>query len=215
VQALAALLSEKGISGVPVVDAGQRVIGVVSEGDLIHRMETGTERRTARRRARWFDRSGEQELAQNYVKSHGRTVSDVMTRNVVSVADTTELADVAMLMERNRIKRVPVLRDGKLVGIISRANLVRALAAAKSALAAGGADDDRTIKDKLLAELNGREWVHAWAEDIIVKDGVVHLWVSEDQSSDERQALRVAAENTPGVLGVEEHVVPAAAYPAF
>ena len=215
VHALAALLSERGISGVPVVDAEQRLIGIVSEGDLLHRTETGTERRIARRRPRWFDRSGEHELAHDYVKAHGRTAGDVMTRNVVSVADTTELADVAMLMESNRIKRVPVLRDGKLVGIISRANLVRALAAAKSALAAGDADDDRTIKGKLLAELSGREWVHAWAQDIIVKDSVVHLWVSEDQSGDERQALRVAAENTPGVRGVEVHVVPAAAYPAF
>jgi CBS domain-containing protein len=215
VQALAVLLSEKGISGVPVVDADRRVIGVVSEGDLIHRTETGTERRIARRRARWFDRSGEQELAQDYVKAHGRTVGDIMTHNVVSVEETAELADVAMLMERNRIKRVPVISDGKLVGIISRANLVRALAAAKGALAASDADDDRTIRSKLIAELNGREWVHAWAADIVVKDGVVHLWVSEDRSGDERQALRIAAENTPGVRGVEEHVVPASPYPAF
>src|SRR6516162_4436631 len=136
VQALAALLSERGISGVPVVDADNRVVGVISEGDLVYRVETGTERRkearTGRRRSWWLDRiASDRELARDYVKSHGRTVRDVMTRNVVVVDDTTELADIAILLETKRIKRVPVVRDGRLVGIVSRANLVRALATAK------------------------------------------------------------------------------------
>jgi CBS domain-containing protein len=136
-----------------------------------------------------------------------------MTREVISVADTTELADIAMLLETKRIKRVPVVRDGKLVGIVSRANLVRALAAAGSQVTADTATDDRTIRQKLLAELTGQEWVHTWAADIIVRDGVVHIWVSDDRPEGERQALRVAAENIPGVRGVEEHVVPAPMVP--
>jgi CBS domain-containing protein len=214
VQAVAALLSERGISGAPVVDANRRVIGIVSEGDLLHRAETGTERRTERRRPRWFDGVAGQELARDYVKSHGRTVNDVMTREVIAVSDTTDLADVAMLLETKRIKRVPVIRDGQLVGIISRANLVRALASIQSAPAAA-AEDDRSIRAKLMSELNGREWVHAWPEDIIVKDQVVHLWVCDDRSPEERQALRVAAENTPGVRSVAEHVVPAPMFPGF
>jgi CBS domain-containing protein len=216
VQEVAVLLSERGISGVPVVDASGQVIGIVSEGDLLHRAETGTERRTERRRARWFDGiAPDQELARDYVKAHGRTVSEVMTRAVVSVADTAELADVANLLETKRIKRVPVLRDGKLVGIISRANLVRALAAAKSEPASVGESDDRTIRHKLLAELQGQEWAKVWAADIVVSDRVVHLWLSDDLSTDERQALRVAAENVPGVRGIEEHLVPVPLSPIF
>jgi CBS domain-containing protein len=218
VQEVATILSEKGISGVPVVDAENRVIGIVSEGDLLHRMETGTvrraERRAGRRRSWWLDTIGrDEELAREYVKSHGRTAGDVMTREVVSVNDTTELADVATLLETKRIKRVPVLRDGKLVGIVSRANLVRALAAAGPKLTADTAADDRTIRQQLLAELKGQEWVHAWAADIIVRDGVVHIWVGDDRPEEERQALRVAAENIAGVRGVEEHIVPAPIIP--
>jgi CBS domain-containing protein len=218
VQDVAKILSERGISGVPVVDAENRVIGIVSEGDLLHRIETGTERRperaTGRRRSWWLDTIGrDEELARDYVKSHGRTAGDVMTREVVSVNDTTELADVATFLETKRIKRVPVLKDGKLVGIVSRANLVRALAAAGTRLTADTAADDRTIRHQLLAELQGREWVHAWASDIIVRDGVVHIWVSDDRPEEERQALRIAAENISGVRGVEEHIVPAPVVP--
>jgi len=216
VQAVATLLSERGISGVPVVDAGGRVIGIVSEGDLLHRAETGTERRTERRRARWLDSlATDQVLARDYVKSHGRTVKDVMTTDVISVAETTPLADVADLLETKRIKRVPVLRDGKLVGIVSRANIVRAFAVTKTMTAPDGDSDDRSIRHKLLTELQGQEWARVWAADIVVKDGVAHLWLSDDQSPEERQALRVAAENTAGVRGVEEHIVPAAVVPAF
>ena len=216
VQEVATLLSERGISGVPVVDAQDRVVGIVSEGDLLHRVETGTERRVQRRRSWWLDRIGsDEDLARDYVKSHGRTVKDVMTREVIAVTDTTELADIATLLETKGIKRVPVVRDGKLVGIVSRANLVRALAAAGAQMTTEAAGDDRTIRAKLLAELKGQEWVHAWAADIIVRDGVVHLWCSDDRPEEERQALRVAAENIPGVRGVEAHIVPAPVIPAF
>jgi len=217
VQALARLLSERGISGVPVVDSDKRLVGIVSEGDLLHRAETGTERRIEHRRSRWLDTiASDEDLAREYVKSHGRKVKDVMTANVISVTDTMELADVAMLLETKRIKRVPVVRDGKIVGVISRANLVRALAATKSDRVIDFDSDDHTIRDKLLAELMGQEWFKVqrwfriWAADVIVKDGVVHFWLSNDQSEEERRALRVAAENVAGVRRVEEHIVPAA-----
>ena len=216
VQALATLLSERGISGVPVVDRDNRLIGIVTEGDLLHRAETGTERRTERRRSRWLDAIGsDQEAARDYVKAHGRIVREIMTRDVISVSDTTDLGDVATLLETKRIKRVPVLHDGKLVGIVSRANLVRALAMTPSEPAVAADSDDRTIREKLLAELKGQEWVHMWAADVIVRDRVVHLWFTDDRSDEERQALRVAAENIPGVRQVEEHVVPAPVFPAF
>ena len=215
VQEVAKILSEQGISGVPVVDAGNRLVGIVSEGDLLHRVETGTERRVQRRRRSWWlDTIGsDEELARDYVKSHGRTARDVMTSEVISVSDTTELADIANLLETKRIKRVPVVKDGQLVGIVSRANLVRALAAAGARLTADTATDDRTIRQKLLEELRGQEWVHTWAADIIVRDGIVHIWVSDDRPEEERQALRVAAENIAGVRGVEEHIVPAPIIP--
>ena len=212
VLALAALLSERGISGVPVVDSDNRVVGIVSEGDLVHRVETGTEcrkeERAGRRRSWWLEGiASDQELARDYVKSHGRTVSDVMTRNVVAVSDTTELADIATLLETKRIKRVPVVRDGKLVGIVSRANLVRALATTKSAPATLADPDDRAIGDQLLAELRGKNWVDISSADIIVRDRVVHLWFSDEQPREERLTFRVAAENIPGVRRVEEHIV--------
>ena len=157
--------------------------------------ETGTERRTQRRRLRWFDAIVE-EAARDYVKSHGRAVKDLMTREVISVADTADLAEVAAAMETNRIKRVPVMRDDKIVGIISRANLVRALAAAKSEPTAASEADDRDIRQKLFAELTGRDWAKLWAEDVIVKNGIVHFWLS-GPSEAEMQALRVAAESVP------------------
>jgi len=216
VQQLATLLSERGISGVPVVDKDNRLVGVVTEGDLLHRAETGTERRIQRRRSRWLDTLGaDQEAARDYVKAHGRVVREIMTREVISVGDTTELADIATLLETKRIKRVPVVRDGKLVGIVSRANLVRALAMTESEAAAAADSDDHTIRQRLITELTGQEWVHMWAADIIVRDRVVHLWFSDDRSEEERQAVRVAAENIPGVHQVEEHIVPAPALPAF
>jgi len=135
------------------------LVGIVSEGDLLHRADTGTERRTERRRARWLDSlASDRELARDYVKSHSHAVRDVMTRDVITVTETTELDEIANLLETKRIKRVPVVRDGKLVGIVSRANLVRALAAVKSPPSADADTDDRTIRRKLLAELQGQEW---------------------------------------------------------
>jgi CBS domain-containing protein len=203
VQALATLLAERGISGAPVIDAGGQLVGVISEGDLLHRAEIGTARRhRVRRRSWWLDHFAS-DLARDYVKSHGRMVKDIMTREVVTVTEDTELADVAALLEARRIKRVPVTRDGKVVGIISRANIVRAVGATKGAPPCEGENDGR------------EEWAKVWPEDIIVRDGVVHFWVSEDEPQEKRQALRVAAETISGVHGVEEHALPAPSYPAF
>ena len=216
VQDLATLLINHGISGVPVVDAADELIGIVSEGDLLHRAETGTERRTARRRTRWLDSlAAERELARDYVKSHSRTVGDIMTREVITVSETTELAEIANLLEVKRVKRVPVVRDGKVVGIVSRANLVRALVGTKSKLATDTDTDDSRIRHKLLAELQGEDWAQVWAADVIVRDRVVHLWCPDDLTPEQRRALRVAAENTPGVRSVEEHIVPTPLFPAF
>lgn len=216
IQSLATLLCERGISGVPVVDAAGALVGIISEGDLLHRAETGTERRTERRRARWLDAlASDRQLASDYVKSHGRKVGEIMTREVITVTEETNLDEIADLLETKRIKRVPVVRGGKIVGIVSRANLVRALATAKIEPAGGPDNDDYAIRRKLLAELQGQEWAKVWATDIIVRDNIVHLWYGDEVPEEERRALRVAAENTSGVRGIEEHAVPTLAAPAF
>ena len=208
VQAVAKLLAEYGISAVPVVDKENRVIGMVSEGDLLHRAETGTERR----RSWWLEMmASTNQLAGEYLKSHSGRVKDVMTCDVISVTDTTSVADIAVLLETNRIKRVPVLRDGKLVGIVSRANLVRALAMTINEPANGAETNDRTIRDKLLAELKAQKWAEVSPANITVKDGVVHLW-SSYFSEQEKRALVIAAETIPGVRRVEDHMRPVPAY---
>jgi CBS domain-containing protein len=207
VRDLATLLSEHGISGVPVVDADKHLIGIVSEGDLLHRAEVGTDRRTERRRSRWLDAfAADETVAQNYVKAHGRTVGDIMTREAITVTEATGLDEIADLLETKRIKRVPVVRDGVLVGIVSRANLVRALAVTKPPPADSDVNDS-TIRQALLGELQGKSWAKVWAADITVQNKVVHIWCSDDQPASERRALRVAAENIPGVTQVEEHLV--------
>src|SRR5262249_44406247 len=148
--------------------------------------------------------SSTNQLASEYIKSHSGKVKDVMTRNVLSVTETTSVGDIAVLLETNRIKRVPVLRDGKLVGIVSRANLVQALAMTIDE-PASGETDDRRIREKLLAELKAQRWAEVSPANVTVKDGVVHLW-SSYLSEQEKRALVVAAENIPGVRRVEDHM---------
>ena len=168
---------------------------MVSEGDLLHRTETGTERS----RAWWLEMlASTNQLAGDYVKSHSGVVKDVMTRNVISVSDTTPIADIAVLLETNRIKRVPVLRDGKLVGIVSRANLVRALAMTINQPSTTEADD-RTIRDKLLAELKAQKWAEVSPANVTVKDGVVHLWSS--YYSDRRSGRSLSPPKTSQASG--------------
>ena len=204
----AKLMATHGISAVPVVDKNDRVIGMVSEGDLLHRVETGTERR----RSWWLEMvSSTNQLASDYIKSHSGKVKDVMTRDVLSVTEDTPVPDIAVLLETNRIKRVPVLRDGKLVGIVSRANLVRTLAMTISEAANEAEIDDRSIREKLLAELKAQKWAEVSPANVTVKDGVVHLW-SSYLSEEEKRALVVAAENISGVRRVEDHMRPVPAY---
>src|SRR5215831_19282416 len=188
---------------------------VISEGDLLHRAEIGTARRHRVRRRSWWLDDFASDLARDYVKSHGRTVKEIMSRDVVTVTEDTELAEVAELLEAKRVKRVPVMHDGKVVGIISRANIVRALGATKGPSPREGEGDDRSIRARLLAELGREEWARIWPEDIIVRDGIVHFWISEDEPTENRRALRVAAETIPGVRGIEEHVLPVPLLPAF
>ena len=201
VREIAALLLKRRISGVPVVEKG-RLVGLVSEADLLHRHEIGTDR-VARSGSWWLRLFSADPSLGDYVQSHARHARDVMTRDVVSVAPDTSTAEIADLLESHRIKRVPVLRGECLIGIVSRANLIQALAADKSARKPARPSDDSTIREQLLEELQRQPWWQV-SSNLIVTDGIVHYWGIID-SEDERQAARVAAENVPGVRKVQDH----------
>lgn len=205
---VARLLLERHISAVPVIDSGGRLVGMVSEGDFLRRSEDGS-----RRHGSWWLRlfSGSGENAADYVKTHGRSAADVMTRDVVTVTEHTPAGDVAHLLETKRIKRVPVLRDGKVVGIISRADLLRGLAARRNAPAATASVEDETIRGQILEEIKAGNWAPTYGVSVIVVEGVVQIWGFMD-SQEQGEALRVAAENVPGVKGVEMNV---SSFPAY
>lgn len=199
VREVATQLFERRISAVPVVDEEGRVVGIVSEGDLMRRPETGTERHPS-----WWLRlfGYSDELAHEYVKSHGRTAADVMTRHVLSVTEDAEIAHIADLLESHHIKRVPVVRQDRLVGIVSRADLMRALIGAPQA-AAPGQSDDRKIHDELTRRLRAEPWADLLHLNIVVQNGEVQLW-GVVSSEDHREALRVLVEGVPGVRAVHD-----------
>lgn len=196
------LMLQKKISGLPVVDSNGNLVGVVTEGDFLRRAETGTQHT----QSRWLEfLAGPGAVAEDYVRSHGRKVSEVMTRNVKTVDEATQLKDVVALMERNHIKRVPVLRGKKLVGIVTRANLLRALV---SYMHSGSAPSsaDATIREAILRELNSESWAPVATVDAIVRQGVVTLsgFVLDER---QRAAVKVLVENLPGVKAVQDDLV--------
>lgn len=196
------LMLQKRISGLPVVDKTGRLVGMVTEGDFLRRAETGTQRH----RSRWLQfLLGPGQLADEYTRAHGRTVSEVMTADPVSVAEDVPLEEVVGLMEKHRIKRLPVIRKEKVVGLVSRANLLHALAGVMQEVRPT-ALDDTTIRERLLADLEKQSWAPTGSLDIFVRNGVVELWgtITDER---ERQALVVAAENVPGVKSVRDHLV--------
>src|SRR5512146_1078405 len=186
----ARLMLQHHISGLPVIDNSGNLVGVLSEGDFLRRRET----RTEKRRSRWLEfLMGPGRIAAEYSHSHGNKVSEVMTREVESVDVSTQLEDIVDVMERKRIKRVPVLCGGLVAGLITRTNLTHAIVSLAS-VAQPAAPDDTSIRETLLAEIQKEQWAPAASINVVVHDGVVELWgviVDERQ----RQALKVAAEN--------------------
>jgi CBS domain-containing protein len=198
VRVAAARMSEHRISALPVVENG-RLVGVVSEADLLHRYEIGTD--CALGGDPWWMRvfSADRSPAE-YVKSHAREVRDIMTHDVATVAPDTSLAEIATLLEKRRVKRLPVLKRGRLVGIVSRSDLVRALAGAKAASEPRPVTD-ATTRSLLLAELGRQAWWRADLANVTVEEGIVTYYGVIDFEY-QRIAARVAAETVPGVRSV-------------
>ena len=195
------IMLQKKISGLPVVDDAGRLVGIVTEGDLLRRAETDTRKH----RPRWLEfLVGPGRLADEYVHSHGRKVQEIMTYDPVTVTEDTPLEDVVKTMEKRGIKRVPVIRGKHVVGLISRANLLRAFASVSRDVKAVGASD-AAIRNKLLTELQKEKWAPVGTIDVTVRDGVVELWgsIADDR---QRQALIVATENIPGVRQVRDYL---------
>ena len=186
------------VSGLPVVDAAGKLVGIVSEGDFIRRGEIGTQRK----RSRWLRFLMGSDATQ-YVREHGRKVSEVMTREPFTIAEDATLEEIVASMETNDIKRLPVMHGDKLVGIVSRANLLQAVASLAREIPDPTADDDH-IRSRIIQALEKNDWC-PFGLNVIVRDGIVHLsGVITDENS--RQAAVVAAENISGVKKVHDHL---------
>lgn len=198
----ARLMLQHRISGLPVVDSAGVLIGIVTEGDFLRRAETGTERR----RPRWLEFVlGPGRAAADFTHSHGRKVEEVMSDSPYSVSEDTPLDEIVNLMERHRIKRVPVTRDAHLVGIVSRANLMRAMISiARSAQPPAQSDLD--IRSRIMTEMDTQKWAPVALVEVTVNMGIVDLWGTILDERD-RTALKVLAENIPGVKAVNDHMV--------
>jgi CBS domain-containing protein len=199
VRDIAALMMEKHISGVPVLTNNGKIIGMVSQSDLLHRAELGTERKH-----KWWFRTfaDSNALAREYAKAHGLKAHDIMSRYVVSVRDDAELRDVADILDSHRIKRVPVVQEGRLVGIITRGDLVRALSQVQISKAAKKIDNaalHKTLHDRIRTQ----PWINDSYINLTVNDGVVELW-GFVVSTDQQAALRTLVEETEGVSRVED-----------
>ena len=199
----AELLVTAGVSAAPVVDGSGKMVGIVSEADLMCRAEIGTSPDKS-----WLQRlfTDDAVTAGNYVRSHSHRVTDVMTKNVVTATEDSKISELAKLMQKHSIKRVPILRDGRIVGIVSRANLLQALLSREPAGDAPQHSGEETRR-AVVAELAKDGLSSAWPTNVVVNAGVVHLWgfVASDAVS---KAFRVAAENVPGVKAVKNHLRP-------
>lgn len=201
VREIAELLLTRRVSAVPVIDSDGHVLGIVSEGDLMRRTEAGTEEHPS-----WWLRafSDQRDLLKSFIKSHGKTAEQVMTRNLVTISGDTPVNEIAGLLEKHRIKRVPVVHDGRIVGIVSRANLLHGLASL--APEPNSADiGDREIREAITKVLSKLFGLGPAMINVVVKDGDVELWGTVNNEIEERAAI-VAAEGVPGVGKIESHL---------
>jgi CBS-domain-containing membrane protein len=199
---VATLLLTNHISAVPVVDDGGMLVGMISEGDLIRRDEAET-----RHDRPWWLKllMGRELLAAEFVREHSHRVADLMTREVVSAEPDTPVAEIASLLERHRIKRVPIVQNGKVVGIVSRANLIQALATFRKKALKPQPITDAQLREEVVSRLKSEPWVRPNLVNVTVTDGTVDLWGMVD-SAVEKQALRVAVETVPNVKAVNDNI---------
>jgi CBS domain-containing protein len=199
---VAAILLNNHISAAPVVDENGELVGIVSEGDLIRRPEIGT----SERHSWWLELiSNEWASATECIKSHSRKVADVMTRDVITAKPDTPLGDIAAMLERNRIKRVPIVEGGKLAGLVSRANILQALASATKKLSSLATANDSELRKKVQSRLAAEPW-HPSMLTVTVQDGTVDLW-GLVHSVEQKKAAQLAAESTPGVGAVVNNII--------
>jgi CBS domain-containing protein len=194
------LMLQRHVSGLPVVDESGKLVGIVSEGDFIRRSEIGT----GRKRGRWLRFIlGPGQSASDFVHEHGRKVSEVMTKSPLTITEDTALAEIVELMEKNNVKRLPVVRGDKVVGIVSRANLLQAVASLAREVPDPTADDDH-IRNRIIDALEKNDWC-PFGLNVVVRDGIVHLngVITEERA---RAATIVAAENVEGVKKVHDHL---------
>src|SRR5215510_9009152 len=197
---VAAILLNNHISAAPVVDEKGELVGIVSEGDLMRRPEIGT----TKRHSWWLELiSNKWGSATEYIKSHSRKVADVMTRDLITAKPDTPVGDIAGLLERNQIKRVPIVEGGKLVGIVSRANILQALSIATRKLPSLMTADDSELRKKVVSQMASEPWRPTMLT-VTVQDGTVDLW-GLVHSVEEKKAAQLAAEITPGVRGVVDN----------
>jgi CBS domain-containing protein len=202
IKSIASCLVKHRISAVPVVDENKQIIGIVSEGDLMRRPEIETDNKHS-----WWlaEILSTRDRAADYIKAHGRKASDVMSRAVISVADDTPVYEIAELLEKHHIKRVPVIRDGQLVGIVSRANLLHALASQEARKIDLSTPDDKAIREDLMREITVVAGIDAPLINAVVTDGVVQLYGVVD-TPQKKQAVQVAAENVAGIKSIENNL---------
>lgn len=202
VKQVAELMVTNRISGVPVVDEAGRLVGILSETDLLHRAETGTEKR----RKWWLNAFIDADrLAREYAASHAHVASDIMTRTVTTVDAEAGLGDVADLLDRKNLKRVPVMSDGKLVGMLTRGDLVRALLVRQTAADAAAPSDAQGVEAAIKARMRREAWLDTSLVNFSVSGTAVEL-SGMAASADQRRALRLLVEDTPGVSRVDDRL---------
>jgi len=197
----AQVLLNAGVSAAPVVDSDGKMVGIVSEADLMYRPEIGTVPGKS-----WLQRllSDDPTRARDYIRCYSHRVADAMTKNVVTAEQRTPLRDIAAMMQRHRIKRIPILHDGKIVGIVSRANLLQGLLARELSPCEDIAADE-TIRTSVTAEITRQGWASSLPTNVVAENGIVHLWGYVDSDA-VKDAYRIAAENVRGVKRVENHM---------
>jgi CBS domain-containing protein len=194
------IMLQKHVSGLPVVDAAGKLVGIISEGDFIRRSEIGTQRKRGRF-LKFILGPGQEAI--DFVREHGRKIAEIMTPEPVTIGEDTPLEEIVQLMEKNNVKRLPVTRGDKIVGIVSRSNLLQAVASVAREIPDPTADDDH-IRNRVIDALARNDWC-PFGLSVIVRDGIVHLSgvITEERS---RQAAIVAAENVTGVNKVHDHL---------